>query len=134
MFSPLLADLTTLPAALPATQPAAAAAGKSFTADQVLSPYVYVFYASFIVSFLFTPIMRAVAMHYGVVDRPDSSRKIHREPVAYLGGVAVFLGWLFSLAIARFVQLHYVRPGTDPHPHINMSIAVGGMVIAMLGL
>ena len=53
----------------------------TFSVDQVLSPYVYVFYAAFIVSFLFTPIMRVVANYYGVVDQPDKIRKTHREPV-----------------------------------------------------
>ena len=35
-----------------------------FSVDEVLSPYVYVFYISFIVSFLFTPIMQRVANDY----------------------------------------------------------------------
>src|SRR5438477_169158 len=63
----------------------------SFTADEVLSPYMYVFYAAFVVAFMFTPIMRAVALYYGIVDQPDKVRKMHSTPVAYLGGVAVFL-------------------------------------------
>ena len=33
-----------------------------FGVDQVLSPYIYVFYASFIIAFLFTPVMRLVAL------------------------------------------------------------------------
>src|SRR5690242_16779111 len=78
----------------------------TFSADTLLSPYIYVFYAAFIVSFVFTPIMRAVAMHYKVIDRPDQLRKMHSEPVAYLGGVAVFLGWISGLALSKFVPLH----------------------------
>ena len=42
------------------------------TADDVLSPYIYVFYAAFVVSFIFTPIMRQVATYYGI-DRPARS-------------------------------------------------------------
>jgi hypothetical protein len=34
---------------------------QAVSADEVLSPYVYVFYAAFIVSCLFTPVMRTVA-------------------------------------------------------------------------
>ena len=63
---------------------------KVFTVDQVLSNYVYVFYAAFVVSFIFTPVMRATALYYGIIDRPDKLRKMHTSPVAYLGGVAVF--------------------------------------------
>jgi UDP-GlcNAc:undecaprenyl-phosphate GlcNAc-1-phosphate transferase len=61
--------------------------------DSVLSPHVYVFYVAFLVSFFFTPIMRSVAIYYGIIDQPDQIRKMHSAPVAYLGGVAVFLGW-----------------------------------------
>lgn len=106
-----------------------------FTVDQVLSPYIYVFYVSFIVAFLFTPIMRVVATHYDVVDRPDRLRKMHSEPVAYLGGVAVFLGWLAGLAITQFLTLHSVPIGwqTD-HLIIKFSIVIGACVIIMLGL
>ena len=71
-----------------------------------MSPYIYVFYVAFIVSFMFTPIMRSVAMYYGIIDQPDNLRKIHSKPVAYLGGVAVFLGWLAGLAFTQFLQTH----------------------------
>src|SRR5690349_17611791 len=94
-----------------------------FTADEVLSPYVYVFYAAFIVSFLFTPVMRAVAITYNIVDNPDRARKMHLLPVAYLGGVAVFLGWLSGLAVSQFLSLHRLEPGWPvPHAHIKFSI------------
>src|SRR2546423_1918026 len=64
-----------------------------FTTNDVLSPYVWVFYTAFIISFFMTPVMQAVAMYYGIIDQPDKLRKIHSRPVAYLGGVSVFLGW-----------------------------------------
>jgi len=39
-----------------------------------------------------TPIMRRLAVKHGIIDRPSEARKIHKMPIAYLGGVAVFLG------------------------------------------
>src|SRR5687768_13617699 len=81
-----------------------------FTADQVLSPYVYVFYAAYIVAFLFTPILRNVAIYYNIIDQPDGLRKMHTVPVAYLGGMAVFLGWLTGLMISQFLPLHTREP------------------------
>ena len=79
--------------------------------DAVLSNYVFVFYVAFIVTFLMTPLMRKVAIHYWIVDEPDHGRKIHKAPVAYLGGVALFLGWISGMAIAQYLRLHRIQPG-----------------------
>jgi UDP-GlcNAc:undecaprenyl-phosphate GlcNAc-1-phosphate transferase len=100
--------------------------------DDVLAPYVYVFYAAFLVSFLFTPVMRSIAAYYGIVDNPDSVRKLHKAPVAYLGGVAVFMGWVAGLAMS---QIHI--PSSEvgsPHLHMKLSIVVGATAIVLLGL
>jgi UDP-GlcNAc:undecaprenyl-phosphate GlcNAc-1-phosphate transferase len=100
--------------------------------DSVLAPHVYVFYAAFIISFVFTPIMRTIAMYFGILDMPDKVRKTHGSPVAYLGGVAVFLGWLAGLA---FSQFHIgALDDSTPYPHVTISIVIGAMVIMLLGL
>jgi UDP-GlcNAc:undecaprenyl-phosphate GlcNAc-1-phosphate transferase len=104
-----------------------------FTADEILSPYVYVFYASFLIALFFTPIMRQVAMYYGIVDQPDQLRKVHKSPVAYLGGVAVFLGWMCGLAISQFLYLHRNAPGL-PHVLIHFGVVSGACIIIALGL
>jgi len=118
MLSPLLAQVP----------------ANALTWDDVLSPYIYVFYAAFLVSYLFTPVMRTVATYYGIIDEPDSLRKMHSTPVAYLGGVAVFLGWIAGLALSQFLHLHRKDPGLLPHVHVRFSIVVGACVIVILGL
>lgn len=102
--------------------------------DDVLSPYVFVFYASFIIAFIFTPIMQTVASYYGIIDKPDGDRKMHRKPVAYLGGVAVFLGWMAGLALSQFLNLHRTDVGLPRHLVINISIVAGAAIIMLLGL
>src|SRR5687768_12670159 len=107
------------------SMPLAQLTSRVFSVDEVLSPYVYVFYASFIVAFIFTPIMRMVAIHYNIVDNPDRLRKMHQSPVAYLGGVAIFLGLLAGLAISQYLVLHRQEPGwPSPHPGIKFSIVL----------
>jgi UDP-GlcNAc:undecaprenyl-phosphate/decaprenyl-phosphate GlcNAc-1-phosphate transferase len=101
------------------------------TLDEALAPHIYVFYAAFLISFIFTPVMRTIAIHYDIMDRPDRLRKTHTEPVAYLGGVAVFLGWLAGLA---FSQLHVGTVAQTYYPHVEISIVAAALVIVLLGL
>src|SRR5258708_27994311 len=89
---------------------------KVYSVDEVLSNYVYVFYAAFIVSFLFTPIVRSIALYYGIVDRPDRLRKVHSIPIAYLGGGSVFLGSLCWTAITQCLTFPSMNPGCPSPP------------------
>jgi len=42
---------------------------------------------------------RSAAVQFGVVDKPDGGLKHQRQPVAYLGGLAVFASFLLSLGM-----------------------------------
>jgi UDP-GlcNAc:undecaprenyl-phosphate/decaprenyl-phosphate GlcNAc-1-phosphate transferase len=46
-----------------------------------------------------TPWVRRLALRYGIVDQPGEDRKIHRWPIAYLGGLAIFGGFLLGVAV-----------------------------------
>ena len=41
---------------------------------------------------ILTPIMRKIAISVGAVDAPNLERKVQKEPVPYLGGVAIAIG------------------------------------------
>lgn len=51
---------------------------------------------SFVFVGLTTPLVRRLAIHLEVVDRPSEAHKTHREPVPYLGGIAIVLGVLVT--------------------------------------
>ena len=120
---------------MPGTPMLAQLSSQILSLDEVLSPYIFVFYVAFIVTYLMTPLMRKVAIHYGIVDEPDQARKMHKTPVAYLGGVALFLGWVCGMAVAQYLKLHRIQPGwTTPFPIVKFSIVIGAIVITLLGL
>lgn len=104
------------------------------TADQVLAPYVWCFYAAFLVAFVFTPVMRSIAIYYGIIDRPDLVRKLHREPVAYLGGVAVFMGWLAGMTMTQFSSMHVIEPTLDDRLRVPLAIIASAFIIVVLGM
>src|SRR2546425_3311881 len=59
--------------------------------------------AAFILSFFFawclTPLMRKAALQIGIVDRPDGKLKKQGDTVPYLGGIAVYTAFLFTVGI-----------------------------------
>lgn len=75
--------------------------------------YFTVLLLAMVVSFLMTPIAARLAFWVGAVDRPDA-RKIHREPIPRLGGLAVLAGfcapwaalYLIDNRVARIFQEH----------------------------
>ena len=76
-----------------------------------------------------TPLVRRLALRIGAVDRPGP-RSVHRVPVPYLGGVAIFAGLCAGLgAVAT------VRPGVLAGNGLSLiGIALGGLFILALGV
>ena len=59
---------------------------------------ILTFGLAFLLSVYGVPIARRAALKYGIVDCPDGRLKCQREPVPYLGGLAVYVAFLVSLA------------------------------------
>lgn len=56
-----------------------------------LDKYLLVFLVGLVVTYLLTPVVRGLAIRFGVVDLPDA-RRPHKRPTARGGGLAVVLG------------------------------------------
>ena len=104
----------------------------TFTYTAIVQPYMPVFYVSFMVTIILTPIMRALAHQHGVVDDPDNKRKVHTQPIAYLGGVSIFLGWIAGVTVAVFLRPHYDLMG--PTVQIPPGVLLGAMAVVLFGL
>ncbi|MHC4208915.1 MAG: hypothetical protein ACYSWT_04285, partial [Planctomycetota bacterium] len=96
----------------------------------LLNSHAVVFVAAFLVTLLSTPLIRRLALHAGVTDRPDNNRKMHRYPVAYLGGVAVFLGLIVATAVS-YVFKDEVAAQYRPVP---LAVVLGMVAITFTGL
>jgi UDP-GlcNAc:undecaprenyl-phosphate GlcNAc-1-phosphate transferase len=62
--------------------------------------YFFLFVISYVLVGLLTPLMRKIALAQGVLDRPNSAHKSHKNPVPYLGGVAIIIGVVIVSYIA----------------------------------
>ncbi len=106
------------------------------TASQLLADYIGVFFASFVVCFAMTPILRRLAVKNGIIDVPDLQRKNHLEPVAYLGGVGIFFGWLAGLFVCYFMSPIESEATGIPAEALTFPLPVvfGATVITLTGL
>jgi UDP-GlcNAc:undecaprenyl-phosphate GlcNAc-1-phosphate transferase len=84
--------------------------------------YSFTFSVAVLLSLYFTPLMRKAALQFGIVDKPDGKLKNHHEPVAYLGGLAVYLSFLLSLALILSFDQEM------------LGILLAGTIIVILGL
>lgn len=53
---------------------------------------------SFLITFYLVPLMQRIAKKHTILDVPDGQVKLHKEPTPYLGGMAVYIGFLTALA------------------------------------
>jgi UDP-GlcNAc:undecaprenyl-phosphate GlcNAc-1-phosphate transferase len=111
----------------------------------ILSGYLLVFAVAFLVTVLATPLVRRLAVANGIVDHPSEARKIHKLPIAYLGGVGVYLGIIAGIVfsyiavdITGLINYHQI---SDEHlvdgfynPIVPPWIALGMTSIVLVGL
>ena len=109
----------------------------------VFHAYIAIFIVAFFVTLLATPLMRKLALANGIVDHPDDPRKAHMMPIAYMGGVAVFLGIIAGIALSYVAMDLWYHPDLqiiemhdsvfDNRP-VPFSLLLGMTVIMLTGL
>ncbi|HTB34002.1 MAG TPA: MraY family glycosyltransferase [bacterium] len=87
---------------------------------------------------LFTPLAIRLAWAIGFLDRPTTALKTHRQPVAYLGGVAVAAAFGLALLTVKFwllpTQGYAPWAGGLDRGRGVYAIGLGGLIALGLGL
>ena len=52
-----------------------------------------------VVSFAITPLVKAFSVKVGAIDVPKDNRRMHDHPIPRLGGLAIFLGFMFAVVL-----------------------------------
>lgn len=84
--------------------------------------YLLTFALSAVLSAVITPRVREAAIRFGIVDRPDGRLKNHREPIPYLGGLAICLSFLLTVAL------------TFSFSEEVLGLLLAGSIVVILGL
>ncbi len=91
--------------------------------------YVVAFFFALALAYVLTPLLRKIALKFGILDHPVPGIKIHLKPVPYLGGLAIWLAFVVTLLGVRL--LTSFPTGTLRNLR---GIFYGGTLIMVLGL
>jgi UDP-GlcNAc:undecaprenyl-phosphate GlcNAc-1-phosphate transferase len=101
--------------------------------QQYVGLFLLVLVGALVLSTVLTPLVRAFAVRWGVIDEPGE-RKIHSSPIPRLGGLAIWLGlWTAALLAVRYVSF-----GTSLNPPTTLpelgGIFAGATFILAVGM
>ena len=83
--------------------------------------WLFLFAFSFLLAFLFTPVLRRIATKLKFLDYPDE-RKIHSKPMPLLGGLAIYISYVGAV----FLNFNF---------SVELKgIIIGGTIILVIGL
>ncbi len=103
-----------------------------------MSPYFLAFLVAAVLGLALTPMAIRLAWATGFLDRPNTALKTQRQPVAYMGGLAVALAFLAALFGVKAWLLPTTDQGVWPASLQVVrgvyAIALGGFIALGLGL
>jgi len=88
-----------------------------------MTPYLLMAASALMLAIGGTPVMRLVALRFGVIDRP-AARKIHANPVPLLGGAAIYVAFIIVLLL--FGDRRYI--------HEVVGIFLGATLVSLMGV
>lgn len=94
-----------------------------------ITQYLLLGVFTFVLVGALTPVMRSLAIRNGVYDSPNIARKVHKEPVPYLGGIAIAVGIL----VVSYAALLY-SDFTLQTLGIASSVLLPALAIGLMGL
>ena len=88
-----------------------------------MTPYLLMAASALMLAIGGTPVMRLVALRFGVIDQP-AARKIHARPVPLLGGAAIYVAFIVVLLLL----------GDKRYVHEVVGIFLGATLVSLMGV
>ncbi len=98
-----------------------------------MKTYAVIFVAAFLISVVTTVVVRALARGLGIVDRPDSPRKVHARPVPTLGGLAIYVAFFAPFAGFLFYR-NAISDELVLHLKETVALLVASTIVLAVGV
>jgi UDP-GlcNAc:undecaprenyl-phosphate GlcNAc-1-phosphate transferase len=79
-----------------------------------------------------TWLCKKIALKFGVVDKPDGAVKTHTQPVAYLGGIGILMGFAAAI-IARIVYFGHTD-SAQLYLKLSIGVLTGTSIACFVGV
>ena len=89
---------------------------------QLLARVLPALVLALVVSFAMTPVANTLAYKVGAIDVPKDGRRMNKEPIPRLGGLAIFCGFMVSVLLFGDITLQM------------QGILLGAVIIVVLGI
>lgn len=83
---------------------------------------LFSFVISFLLTFYLVPLFSTIAIKLRLLDNPDGALKVHKNPTPYLGGLALYLGFIATLSL------------TFPFENNVLLLVLGSTLLLFIGL
>lgn len=85
--------------------------------------YIYGMMIAAFITFISTPLVRALAIKIGAVDVPKDNRRVHTKPIPRMGGLAIYIGFMVTM-----MRYSYISKSS------MMGIFLGSTILVILGI
>ncbi len=87
-----------------------------------MGDYIIPFFVAILISLVTTPLVKKFAVKVGAIDIPKDDRRVHKEPMPLMGGLAIYIGLVASALIFL------------PMEKTLISILLGATIILISGI
>lgn len=91
--------------------------------------YLITFVLAFIIAFSATPIAKKLAFRLGAVSVPKDNRRMHKKPMALMGGAAMICGFIVAVLFDAIST-----SALFPPKHELMGMLLGVVIITVMGV
>lgn len=98
-----------------------------------MNTYLTLFLGALSSALFLTPVVRRLARRFNLLDVPEDGRRVHREPVPRLGGIAIFLSVMISLGILLFLD-NLVTESLRDHQRALTAVLASSTLIFLFGV
>ena len=88
---------------------------------------------SFLLCFFLTPLLRNALRRAGILDRPDTDRKFHEQPIPRLGGVPIMFSVVISVAVFSLLPLSGAFTLRQQWPTL-LNLVPGAALVFVIGV